>query len=171
MLQILNQEKLRAKRRMPCKQYEAARPWTKSGMLRQKWEGLVLLIPGEAVDALKWEADADRLVVRCSGRWSSRGPRTTQNRVQLGQPKMTIFRQSASGHHAPSLGTKMSRLPARPLSVKSRSATGLPTELTQDQLAGRHRKESFTLSLPGYSPGLGESSPAHVPDRPQVSAR
>jgi len=28
----------------------------------QRWEGLVLLIPGEAVDALKWEADADRLV-------------------------------------------------------------------------------------------------------------
>jgi len=29
-------------------------------------------------------------------------------------------------------------------------------------LPARHREESFTLSLPGYSPGLGESSPAHV---------
>ena len=35
MLQILNQEKLRAKRRMNRRQYEAARPWAKSGMPRQ----------------------------------------------------------------------------------------------------------------------------------------
>ena len=43
MLQILNQEKLRAKRRMPCRQYETARPWAKSGMPRRggrKWSCL-----------------------------------------------------------------------------------------------------------------------------------
>jgi len=28
----------------------------------QMWEEMVLLIPGEAVDALKWEVDAEKLV-------------------------------------------------------------------------------------------------------------
>lgn len=50
MLQGLKRKKPWAKLRL-TKQYETARPWAKSGMSRQRWEGLVLLMPAGFVDA------------------------------------------------------------------------------------------------------------------------
>lgn len=47
--------------RMTRRAHEAARPWLSAGMPRQRGEELVPLIPDDAVDARKLEAEADRL--------------------------------------------------------------------------------------------------------------
>jgi hypothetical protein len=62
MIRDLKKEKPWAKLRMTRRQYETVRPWKKAGMGRGRWEELVLLIPDDAIDALKLEADADKLV-------------------------------------------------------------------------------------------------------------
>ena len=62
MLKNLKREKPWAKLRMSRRAYETARPWANAGISRQKWEELLLLIPDDSVDALKLEADADKLV-------------------------------------------------------------------------------------------------------------
>ncbi len=62
MIRDLKKEKPWAKLRMTRRQYETARPWKKAGMARGRWEELVLLFPDDAIDALKLEADADKLV-------------------------------------------------------------------------------------------------------------
>lgn len=62
MIKNLKREKPWAKLRMTRRSYEAARPWAKSGMDRQQFENIMLAIPDEAIDAIKLEADAERLV-------------------------------------------------------------------------------------------------------------
>ena len=41
------------------KQYAAARPWTKAGMTKEKYAEMLNLIPHEAMQILKDEADAE----------------------------------------------------------------------------------------------------------------
>lgn len=62
MLKNLTREKPWAKLRMTRRAYETARPWAKSGMDRQQFEAIMLAIPDEAIDAIRLEADAERLV-------------------------------------------------------------------------------------------------------------
>lgn len=68
MLTNPKQEKPWAKRRVSCRDYEAARPWAKAGMPRQKREAFLLLIPGDAMDALKLEADTEELIEAMFGK-------------------------------------------------------------------------------------------------------
>ncbi len=44
------------------KQYAAAKPWKKAGMTKERFAELLNLIPHEAMQILKDEADAERLV-------------------------------------------------------------------------------------------------------------
>ncbi|GAB6060294.1 hypothetical protein [Desulfonatronum parangueonense] len=44
------------------KQYASARAWKKAGMTKEKYEEMLNLIPHEAMEILKDEADAERLV-------------------------------------------------------------------------------------------------------------
>lgn len=68
MIRDLKKEKPWAKLRMTRRQYETARPWKKAGMARGRWEELVLLFPDDAIDALRLEADADKLVETMFGK-------------------------------------------------------------------------------------------------------
>lgn len=44
------------------KQYAAARPWKKAGVTKEKYSEMLNLMPHEAMQILKDEADAERLV-------------------------------------------------------------------------------------------------------------
>ncbi len=44
------------------KQYAAAKPWKKAGMTKEKYAQMLNLMPYEAMQILKYEADAERLV-------------------------------------------------------------------------------------------------------------
>lgn len=49
------------------KQYVAAKPWKKAGMTKEKFSEMLNLIPHEAMQILKDEADAERLVGKIFG--------------------------------------------------------------------------------------------------------
>ena len=50
------------------KQYAAASPWKKAGMTKEKYAEMLNLIPHEAMQILKDEADAERLMEGIFGR-------------------------------------------------------------------------------------------------------
>ncbi len=57
------------------KQYAAAKPWKKAGMSREKYAEMLNLIPHEAMQILKDEVDAERLV---EGIFGSQDKRSTE---------------------------------------------------------------------------------------------
>ena len=53
------------------KQYAAARPWKKAGMTKEEYAEMLNLIPHEAMQIWKEEADAERLVESIFGQSGS----------------------------------------------------------------------------------------------------
>lgn len=49
------------------KQYCAARPWTRAGMTRKRYEELLSILPEGMVEEIHREADAQRLIAAAFG--------------------------------------------------------------------------------------------------------
>jgi hypothetical protein len=58
------------------RQYEAAKPWKEAGQDRRKFEEIIRLIPPEAVDDLKLEAQAEALLEGVFGDEKAESPAT-----------------------------------------------------------------------------------------------
>lgn len=59
---MTSQDKPWAKLRISRKQYAAGRPWKKAGMDKKTFENVILALPDSYFDALKLEADAEKLL-------------------------------------------------------------------------------------------------------------
>jgi hypothetical protein len=58
----LRREKVWSRLKISRRVYESQRPWKNSGMPREQWEELVLMLPDGMVDEIYLERDAEMLV-------------------------------------------------------------------------------------------------------------
>ena len=49
------------------KQYCTARPWTRAGMSRERFEEMIAILPEGMMDEIQLEADAERLIAAAFG--------------------------------------------------------------------------------------------------------